>query len=240
MLSHAQIVSYDTTEYPFAWVLECMVFKVRPLHELHQHWRRHKARIDGNSEIGYSDNLGLRKMMQDVPEDSLFLRLYHKFVRSVLAPLYGGKISYSSRPKMRVHLAGTGGVSKWHRDVDVTHRPDQVNAFLPFTPCFDSCALWCESEYGKGDYRPISLEYGQLLLFDGGYLEHGTVPNTTDSTRVSLDFRFAPLNDQVEPPWSEILAGRIEAGLAVQRQNSPAREIRQLRGARSAWCSSCS
>ena len=114
---------------------------------------------------------------------------------------------------MRVHLAGTPDVSKWHRDVDVTGRTDQINAFLPFTRCFDGSALWCESDYGRGDYAPLQMEYGRLYLFDGGYLAHGTMPNATDCTRISLDFRFALADGTSAGLWSEILAARTAAGL---------------------------
>jgi ectoine hydroxylase-related dioxygenase (phytanoyl-CoA dioxygenase family) len=40
---------------------------------------------------------------------------------------------------------------------------------------------------------PVALRYGEALLFDGGKLLHGSVPNESDITRVSMDFRFAPL-----------------------------------------------
>ncbi len=209
MLRHAQILRYDLAAFPFPAVLERSVFKVRPLAELHRHWRRSKLQRQGTDELGYAANMALRKLMQDLPEDLPFFHLYHRFVRDVVRPIFGGRISYSSRPKMRIHLAGTPSVSNWHRDVDVTHRPDQVNAFLPFTPCFGGNALWCESDYGAHDYRPICLTPGELFLFDGGYLAHGSVLNDTDITRCSLDFRFAVAHiDSIVEPWSRILSGR--------------------------------
>ena len=208
MLSRAQIVTYDREIYPFARVLEAMVFKVPSLPRLHAFVRAHKQTKFGRQKLTYNDNLSLRGMIQNLPDDSVFFQLYHRFVRKVVAPRFGGRISYSNHPKMRVHLAGTPCMSKWHRDADITKRPEQINAFLPFTPCFDTNTLWCESDYARHDYQPIELEYGQILFFDGGFLTHGTVDNETDVTRVSLDFRFAIKNQKVEPPWSEILSGR--------------------------------
>lgn len=205
MLRNAQILRFDVARYPFTTVLERLVFRVRPLAALHEHARR--RRPDG-APLGYADNLALRARMQNLPDDSPFFVLYHRFVREVVASVYGGRISYSTRPKMRVHLAGTPSVSAFHRDVDVTHRPDQINVFLPFTPCFDTNTLWCESDYGARDYRPIRLTPGEAYLFDGGYLEHGTVANETEVTRCSLDFRFAPTQSGVPAPWSQILSGR--------------------------------
>ena len=66
-----------------------------------------------------------------------------------------GRLSYSNHRKMRVHLAGTPVVSSWYGDADVSERSDRRNAFLLFTSCFDGCALWCESDDGKGDDAPL-------------------------------------------------------------------------------------
>ena len=64
--------------------------------------------------------------------------------------------------------------------------------WLPFVSTCDANTLWTETDYGRGDYRPVTVEYGQLLLFDGGLLSHGTVANTSGQTRVSMDLRIAP------------------------------------------------
>jgi ectoine hydroxylase-related dioxygenase (phytanoyl-CoA dioxygenase family) len=56
---------------------------------------------------------------------------------------------------------------------------------------FDTNTIWVETDYGRGDYVPVPVSYGEILLFDGGWLLHGSVPNTTPVTRVSFDFRFA-------------------------------------------------
>jgi hypothetical protein len=208
MLKFARYLEYDVASYPFARILEREVFRVRPLEQLHIFWRAQKKRQGGGDEPTYADNLTLRGLMQRQPDDSGLYKLYHAFIIREIAPLYGGKISYTNHPQMRVHLAGTPSVSKWHRDVDVTHRSDQINVFLPFTNCFGTNTLWCESDYGIQDYQPLPMTYGQAFFFDGGYLMHGSVANTSDVTRVSLDFRFAPISRHGALPWSAILAGR--------------------------------
>lgn len=211
VMSASQILSYDLAHYPFPAVLEDTVYRIRPLECLHQYWSRTKAKRHGTSVMTYSDNLALRQLMQNLPDNSPFMRIYHRFVREVIAPLYGGKISYSNRPKFRIHLAGTPKVSEWHCDNDVTGRPDQINVFLPFTPCFGGNTLWCETSYGSSDFQPLEVSPGEAWLFDGGYLRHGTVDNDTRVTRCSLDFRFAPLpGSRFEVPWSLILSARPE------------------------------
>ncbi|MCY1004069.1 hypothetical protein OV079_00480 [Nannocystis pusilla] len=37
----------------------------------------------------------------------------------------------------------------------------------------------------------MPVRYGQVLIFDGGYLGHGSVDNVSGVTRVSLDMRFS-------------------------------------------------
>jgi len=213
MLKHAQVVSFATDKYPFDKIFEAYVFKVPKLDRLHVYW----AKKIGKSEASYEDNLQLRRLMQNLADDSLFYKVYHKWVREVVASKFGNRISYSAHPKMRVHLAGTGSVSDFHRDADVTGRPDQVNCYLPFTDVFGSNSLWCESAYGLKDYGPINLKYGEALIWDGGFLEHGTVRNETSSTRVSCDFRFSVENqERVQAPWNEILAGRTSATIETR------------------------
>jgi hypothetical protein len=205
MLKYSQIISYSPDRYPFGKFLEALVFKVPRLDQLHVHY---SATI-GSRNLCYEDNLHLRGLLQKLPDDSPFYAIYHKWIAELVAPHFGKRISYSAHPKMRVHLVGTGSVSEFHRDVDVTGRPDQINCYLPFTDVFETNTLWCERTYGMKDYVPINLKYGEALIWDGGFLEHGTVPNETDHTRVSCDFRFSPYQpERVKEPWSEILAGR--------------------------------
>jgi ectoine hydroxylase-related dioxygenase (phytanoyl-CoA dioxygenase family) len=102
----------------------------------------------------------------------------------------------------------TKKISGWHCDADVTGRLDQINVWVPLMDTFESNTLWVESDYQKFDYRPISLKYGEALLFDGGKLMHGSVFNNTQKTRVSFDFRFAPLSKNFSDPSLGILSQR--------------------------------
>jgi hypothetical protein len=210
MERHALVIDYDTDRYPFQRILAAQVFRVPSLDHLHLARRQEIRR----TELTHADNLALRERMQQLPDDSGFYRVYHAWIAHVLAARYANKISYTAHPKMRVHLAGTGSVSEFHRDVDTTGRLDQINCYLPFTDVHDTCSIWAESSYDARDYEPIALRYGQALLWDGGLLEHGTFPNRTGLTRVSCDFRFSPLNpDIVTSPWRDVLAGRPIASL---------------------------
>jgi ectoine hydroxylase-related dioxygenase (phytanoyl-CoA dioxygenase family) len=74
--------------------------------------------------------------------------------------------------------------------------------------------------YGRGEYTPVPVEYGQMLLFDGGLLSHGTVENTSSQTRVSMDLRFVPHGTGVLqrffPSQASLAGGRPDqAGEAI-------------------------
>ena len=205
MLPNSVIINYDTKKFAFREILCSQVFKVDRLEWLHKYWaqQRQKDRLE------YKDNLVLRKLMQNLSDDSSFYKLYHYWVNEVIARRYGNKIRYTMHPKMRVHLANTESVSKVHRDVDITKNAKQINVYLPFTDVFDSCTIWAESDYGNGDYVPLNLKYGQALLWDGGYLKHCSFYNDTDHTRVSCDFRFSWLDKNlVSEPYSQIFSSR--------------------------------
>lgn len=199
------ILKYDVRKYPFHFILASQVFRIKKLNTLHKVWQRQT----GKDTLTYEDNLTLRKLMQSIKDDSLFYKLYHAWIARIVAPHFGGKITYSAHPKMRVHLAGTGSVSAFHRDAEITDRAEQINCYLPFTDVANGATLLCESTYGAQDYHPINLRYGEALLWDGGMLKHGTLANDTEQTRVSCDFRFiAKKPEIVASPYRDILSGR--------------------------------
>lgn len=212
-IKSARLLTYDIRRLPFA-AIAASVFKVRRLDKLHEVWLSHKIRRGQPATLGYGDNLLLRKMLQNLQDDSPFYRVYHRFAKEVIGTAFEGRISYSSHPKMRVHLAGTPTVSKWHRDADITRKPRQINVWLPFTDTYRGNSLWIETDYGRADYQAVSVNYGEALIFDGGFLDHGTVENDTDSTRVSLDFRFTVLGNSL-PEAARFVFGFRPQGLRL-------------------------
>lgn len=204
----AKFIPYDTGKYPFAKIIAEDVYHIPDLSRLHVYVKKMKQQKGLPATLSYPDNLALRALMDGLKDDCRFYNVYRAFITEVLAPLFGGSIRFSAHPKFRVHLAETESVSKWHTDVEYTGRHEQVNAWLPFTDAFGTNTLWVESGYGNADYRPVDVMYGEVLLFDGGYLSHGTVPNTTDATRVSIDFRFHSTKEDLLKPDGGILACR--------------------------------
>ena len=199
------ILKYRTSSLPFARAMQKEAFYGLPLFNLHRHTLAEKRKKGVIEKLSPADMHFWRNRMRNVADDGGFYQMYHSFARRVIAPLFGQRISYSAHPEMRLHLAGQPACSAWHTDAEVTGRYDQLNVWLPLVDTSDSSCLWVETEYGKKDYRPVPIKYGEALVFDGSCLSHGTVTNETLVTRVSFDFRFSVLS-QSPPELFEKLA----------------------------------
>ena len=112
----------------------------------------------------------------------------------VVGVLFDGIELRQKPPTFRCHLAGAGTVSGFHRDGDAKYgiTPGIINAWVPLTTVDGNNSIHIESEWGSEDFRPVSLEPGEVLIFDAFHLKHGTYPNDTQTSRVSFDFRFLP------------------------------------------------
>jgi hypothetical protein len=201
-------IRYDTGRFPLA-AAAAGVLGVERLDQLAQAELARKQRAGLPARLGYDDNMRLRARLAALPASHPVRQLYTLIVQRVVAPVFGGHISYTATPTFRVHMAGTPSVSTWHRDADVTGRLDYLTAWLPFVDTAQSCGLWLEQEYGCGDYRPVPVAYGEVVVFDGALARHGSQPNQTTVNRVSLDFRFVPKPRAGSAPVADkLLAGR--------------------------------
>ena len=81
----------------------------------------------------------------------------------------------------------------FHRDYDYGLPFGPINLWVPVTCVGGANSLWIGSSELKGeDARPISMSYGESLIFDGARRWHGVVLNTSGITRISFDIRFLP------------------------------------------------
>ena len=122
---------------------------------------------------------------------SSILEIYKSFIVEVLDKEIGGITDYQSPPSFRFHYSGLGS-SVFHRDRDFGVEQGRINVWVPLTNVWGDNSLWIEGKEGTEDHQPITMRFGQLLLFDGVNISHGSKINTTSSTRVSFDFRFLP------------------------------------------------
>jgi hypothetical protein len=96
------------------------------------------------------------------------------------------------QPSALLVLSGHLLVHK-HCDADYHHQQNEINFWLPLTRSFGNNTLWSESAPGRQDFHPFELEVGEMMQFWGNQCTHYTVPNDTDHTRITVDFRVIPL-----------------------------------------------
>lgn len=137
-------------------------------------------------------NAELRSQLKQLPRNAPIVALYNRFLRQYVRDLFGPRISYTQSPVLRVQVAHSATISGLHRDAEYTGRWDYINGWLPMLNTPADRALRVETGYGTNEFEPIPMEYGQVLFFDAGMLQHGSPTNSSDHPRVSMDFRFAP------------------------------------------------
>jgi hypothetical protein len=131
--------------------------------------------------------------------DKSFLILYRKFIKEFISKIFNFQILFEKLPGIKVHQKNNISIFDYHIDSNYL-TPDgvyevykhEINLWMPLTKAYGTNSLWIESCPGKKDYSPVSLNYGDILQFDGANLYHGTEVNKTGQTRVSLDFRILP------------------------------------------------
>ena len=124
-----------------------------------------------------------------------FLAGYDQFVHDVILPMVGGSdgMYYQRPPSLRVVMPSRKASMDVRRDADFPgHHPAEISFWVALTDVAPPSTLWLEASPGAGDFRPVLLEPGQALRYNGNLCRHHTVPNTTGLTRVSLDFRAIP------------------------------------------------
>jgi len=217
-MARARLLRYDTSKYRFADVFKA-ILKIPDISRLHLGMLHQKREKEGpEAKLDYRDSRKLRDWISMEAERVKFYEVYELFMRHVICPYFNLSITYAQRPRFRVHLAGGPSVSDWHRDTDITARYDQITAWVPAVDCEGTNSLWVESDYNKGDFQPVTVKYGEILLFDGA-LVHGSVANETDVTRIGFDVRFAPKRKH-EGADLGILGGR-EGKLVIPENPQP-------------------
>eukprot|EP01052_Picozoa_sp_SAG31_P029137 SAG31_NODE_2873_length_4972_cov_3.088241_6_plen_342_part_00 len=106
-------------------------------------------------------------------------------------------LAFQAMPALRVVPPSCERVGQPHRDRDYGHQPGQLNFWIPLSPARGTNTLWVEPWMDNGDQtakvsRPLQGDWGVLHRFYGNGCRHYTQPNTTATTRVSLDLRVVP------------------------------------------------
>lgn len=98
-------------------------------------------------------------------------------------------------PTIRFHFPQNISVFEFHRDSDYGHPIGEINCFYAINECNETSALQVEKDLGLENYAPLNLKPGQYALLNTSMFRHGDKLNTSKMTRVSMDFRFIPIEN---------------------------------------------
>lgn len=192
---------YNTQEFDFVKIL-CDLFTTNDLSSLHL---LSEEQYDELFEVG-KDSITIfhtkfyDKLRAGWPE---MQEMYKKFISEFVSLHFTEDFLYQSFPTFRVHLPNNIAVGAFHNDAQFHHPEGEINFIIPITHSDDMASIWVESEPGKKDFKAMRMEVGSLIEFDGNRLTHGNYQNTTDHTRVSMDFRILAVSKYKESEAQE-------------------------------------
>eukprot|EP00747_Dinoflagellata_sp_TGD_P091386 gnl/TRDRNA2_/TRDRNA2_165035_c0_seq1.p1 gnl/TRDRNA2_/TRDRNA2_165035_c0~~gnl/TRDRNA2_/TRDRNA2_165035_c0_seq1.p1 ORF type:complete len:448 (-),score=69.04 gnl/TRDRNA2_/TRDRNA2_165035_c0_seq1:36-1379(-) len=183
-----RLLHFDACNEKFAEAVE-----LPPLERLHDMICEQRFR-DGGGRLRLKRRLP--RLLGPLVQDESFLETYHGFIRDFVRPhLAEDYVIYEKSPNLRIHAAGSKSLTAPHKDEDHKHSCCELNFWLPLTAASGSASLWTESAPGRGDFHALHVGYGDVVRFYGNQCLHFTHDNTTDTTRVSLDFRLVRFRD---------------------------------------------
>lgn len=211
------ITKYNTLEYNFIGLVEDL-FGVNSLE--HLHILKHP---DYNNlfEVGKDSSTVFHQKFYDKYREGWdeLVTVYERFIQEQIFCAYIEDFLYQKFPTFRVHLPGNIAVGAFHNDAEFHHPAGEINFIIPLTNSNDSASVWVESEPSKKDFAPITLNQGELVMFDGNRLTHGNRVNVTGRTRVSMDFRILPISkyDESNSGESMTLSTKFREGEYYKR-----------------------
>lgn len=189
--------SFDETKYPFYNTL-VKIFNFSPLNKIHTFH-------DISEQILFENDTAtfFHKTYYKSPYYPEVIDIYKNFVQKEVLPLFNqSDFIIQKEPSFRIHLPNNTALGKKttdkdeivgiHCDGDYGHPAEEINFMLSITGQEGTNSVYTESEPNKGDFSSVHIERGQFVSFYGNKCRHYNVKNTTDSTRISFDFRVIP------------------------------------------------
>ena len=121
------------------------------------------------------------------------------------------EIAIQKIPCLRVHLPENVAVGIKHKDADFGHAEPEVNVWMPFTDAYGTNSVYIQDDDGR--FNAIYAHPGDIAIFDAVNREHCNEVNKTGFTRVSMDFRLAPLDGMYNREAKESINTRSKIGL---------------------------
>ena len=200
-----KILNYDNKVYRFREAIQSII-QVEDLYKLHELYydegflKENYVNENGKSLQG---TVFHKRYYSDCEP---FLAIYKEYVTQFIAPFWDEDILIQKIPTFRIHAVDSralgggddltvGPIQGVHKDSDFNHSKHEVNFFLPFTDVNEYNTIWYKE--GKS-FAPMMVNYGQIYQWNGSTIPHGNKVNTSNQTRVSVDFRILPRSKYVE------------------------------------------
>jgi perosamine synthetase len=127
-----------------------------------------------------------------------FKAVYCQMIRDIYDQFFPHEkaLIYQSFPSIRFQFVGNKCVPKHYDSDNIGNHPlGERNFLLPITAMKGTTCLFLESEPGKGDFQGMTMDYGDLLFFNGNTCTHYNEVNVEGYMRISFDFRVLTLSD---------------------------------------------
>lgn len=198
-----ELISYDCSKYPFVeWIqnkIEERGFDASDLSRLHE-------------TIPYDQISPMAKWIIRETGNDDWRQIAHSFTREMLEPIFGADIAVQRYMNLRILLPTRHEmIINFHTGLWYGHGMGTGTCWLALTPCFGTNSMlvidrhksielcdealrnnWRQDKMQEVFYsyaRPVVAGPGKAFLFNQEIV-HGNVPNETNQTRVSIDFRL--------------------------------------------------
>ena len=192
-LSTEMDLAYNVNMYPLREALAATL-DVSPSHALENlHVLKGQQKCKGSNHKADKLPILFNLTVKDRVEG--FHKLYDLFVREVILPHVSAifpdeqLLYYQAFPCVRCVRPGEFSIGP-HSDTSYGFSQANINFYVPLTKIFGTNSLVLESAPGLENWHTIEANYGDVKRFYGALCSHFTPENTTNATRVSLDFRI--------------------------------------------------
>ena len=197
-----QVLKYDTSKFKFKEILENHMKKITTISKLellHLYIPKEKMPtdpIEGTAhtwghDLLYAVDSGFRQNEKIEMSNTGFINLYKEFIKYLRDDYFEFDIIYQSKPSLRIHYPEYTSYGIFHTDSEYNHPNSEINIWMPITETKNTASMWIEQSIGKKDYKPVNMNFGEMLIFNSK-LMHGNKVNEENYTRISMDFRVIP------------------------------------------------
>lgn len=202
-----QLFSFETDKYPFQKLF------LDQLNRFQTACNKPPLQTIGElftGSVSFAELNACYLTLYEFEESQEFLKVYRTFTEEVVFPLFSNRVLIQKKPGIRIQPPQNRTV-QYHTDYWYGHGPNVFNFWLPLVDVSQSNSLQLANleasikavndllrgkptlaeinDKFKEICHPVNCRYGQFTVFHS-QSAHGTEPNQTATTRMSLDFRI--------------------------------------------------